>query len=337
MLSRVANAIYWTSRYLERAENVSRMVYVNLHYSLENLSENTGDWFSIIKASGDEDFFLKKYKIHSQENIIKFLITDKKNQNSIFSCVTAARENARTIRDIISSKMWEDINQMYWIVQDFVKKRSALHRPEDFLIRIQECYLAFLGAAESTMNHDEAWHFSRLGRMVERGDKTGRILDVNYFILSSNQKKEESEPAYQALMSKSLLKSASAFEMYRQKYSDITPEKVAHFLSESPVFPRSIYYCTHQITVSINAICTFNNHPSSEQLQEKSDRLLRMVQNKLEKKFSPQMLHQFIDEFQSRLNELDSGIFEIFFSTKIPPDLFQNGSFQKQTSGPCSA
>ena len=331
MLSRVANAIYWSSRYLERAENISRIAYVNLHYGLGNAEENHEHWFSLIKATGDEKFFFKKYKKASYENILKFLVTDKSNFNSIYSCIRAGRENARTVREIISAKMWEDINQLYWSAQEFVKKRSITNNIEDFLRGVQDRYMSYLGATESTMNHNEAWHFSRLGRMIERGDKTGRILDVQYFSITALETSSNQEAVSETLLAKSLLKSTSAFEVYRQNYSDILPENVGRFLMTSPTFPRSIYYCALQMAQSIESICEYNRHPRAAELRNLAEKLSTFVKSEGEKEFSSSRLHQFIDEFQKKANEIDAKIFEVFFSTEIKPDSFRAYEGQLQT------
>lgn len=313
MLSRVANAIYWSARYLERAENVSRILYVTLHYDMESTASSLDNWTSLVRASGDEKFFREKYTSFTRDNVLKFLVTDKSNFNSIHCCISAARENARTIREVISQKMWEDINQLYWSAHEFSKKRNPAKNLEDYLTNLQDRYMSFMGATEATMNHDEAWHFARLGRMIERGDKTGRILDVNYFVLG--QSNGEGSPGENYLMAKALLKSASAFDMYRRKNTDISPEKVCYFLLSDADFPRSILYCAQQVSNSIKAICRYNQNSFSEGIRSKASDLFSFVEDRDSVEPTSQSIHQFVDDFQTRVNALDTHIYKIFFSS----------------------
>ncbi|MEZ6065138.1 MAG: alpha-E domain-containing protein [Planctomycetaceae bacterium] len=184
MLSRVADAVYWMSRYIERAENVARFIEVNQAISLGGRIGSDDQWAPLIFASGDEEQFKELYGEFSRANVIRFLTFDRRNPNSILSCVTSARENARTIRDILSTAMWESVNRFYLRVREALPhERSVIASPSDFLERVKRSSHQVIGVTGVTFSHGEAWNFATLGRLLERADKTSRVLDVKYFIL----------------------------------------------------------------------------------------------------------------------------------------------------------
>lgn len=183
MLSRVAESIYWMSRYVERAENVARFVDVNLKLMLDSPGGLSQQWQPLVNISGDDQDFAKRYNGATDRNVIQFLTFDRQNLNSILSCLRAARENARTVREIISSEMWLQLNEFYLRVKDAAEHGADIKLPLDFFNRIKHESHLFAGVTDATMTHSEAWHFCQLGQKLERADKTSRILDVKYFLL----------------------------------------------------------------------------------------------------------------------------------------------------------
>ncbi len=164
MLSRAASSIYWMSRYLERAENVARFVSVNVHLMLDTgLPPDSAQWKPLVTTSGDDADFAKRYKEHNEKNVLHFLTFDEKNPNSILSCICSARENARTVREVISSEMWEQINALYHYVQKHSRKRR-IDNLQEFYVHIRTNSHLFAGLSENTMSHGEGWHFARMGR-----------------------------------------------------------------------------------------------------------------------------------------------------------------------------
>jgi A predicted alpha-helical domain with a conserved ER motif. len=182
LLSRVAESVYWMARYIERAENVARFAGVNLHLILDLPGERANQWQALVEASGDAHVFEERYGEATPDNVTRFLTFDRENPNSIVSCLAAARENARSVRDTISSEMWEQANSMYLRVTH----GSGTGRADslaDFFSEVRMACHLFHGITDGTMSHNEAWHFMRVGRKLERADKTTRILDVKYFLL----------------------------------------------------------------------------------------------------------------------------------------------------------
>ena len=247
LLSRVADSLYWMARYMERAENVARLLEVNLHLQLD-LPLDGNQWQPLIDTCGEAAVFRKRFGEATQETVIAFLAQYRDYSNSIYSCLLAARENARSVRETISSEMWEHVNGVYLRVQRQYAKPAEELSPEVF----RELRLAghmFQGITDATMSHNEAWHFVRLGRQMERADKTSRLLDVKYFMLLPSASGVGTP--YDDLLWSAVLKSASGFEMYRQAQGKISPREVVRFLVLDPDFPRSI---RHSIARTVDSL-----------------------------------------------------------------------------------
>src|SRR5258705_522689 len=174
MLSRVADSVFWMARYVERAENVARFIDVNHNLTLD-LGEDLGDqWAPLVNTTGDHEAFVRRYDQATRDNVLHFLTFDTENPNSILSCLSHARENARTAREIISSDMWEELNRFYLLVSDAV--RAGGKSDYDFFARIKRASHLLIGTTDATMSHGEAWHFARMGRLLERAEQElGRL------------------------------------------------------------------------------------------------------------------------------------------------------------------
>ncbi|MEW5819838.1 MAG: alpha-E domain-containing protein, partial [Cyanobacteriota bacterium] len=252
MLSRVADSLYWMSRYIERAENVARFIDVNFHLMLDLSVKYQEQWEPLINITADNEIFYQHYDVADKDNVIHFLTFDLNNPNSIVSCVKAARENARSIRDTISSEMWEQINVFNLMLQDTSSSLDNIKAHHQLYTDIKMASLLLAGITDATMSHGESWHFCRLGRMLERADKTTRLIDVKYFYLLPTV--NYIGTPYDDMQWTSVLKSASGFEMYRKLYHRISPEKVVKFLLLDRTFPRSVNYCLIKADESLHAI-----------------------------------------------------------------------------------
>lgn len=312
MLSRVADSIYWMSRYIERAENVARFIDVNTHLILDLPVEAEEQWEPLVIITGDREIFYEHYGEPTRENVIQFLTFDHKNPNSILSTLINARENARTVREIISSEMWEQINKFYFMVRDALSSNEAIKNAHDFYTKIKLESHLLTGITDTTMSHGEAWHFSRLGRLLERADKTSRILDVKYFMLLPRP--DDVGSPFDNLEWAALLKSASAFEMYRKKHRRIYHKKVAEFLILDREFPRSIHYCLIKAEGSLKSIT--GSQPGT--FQNPAERNLGRLRSEFDYTQISEILsaglHEYLDNFQSRLNQVGDSIFETFFA-----------------------
>jgi uncharacterized alpha-E superfamily protein len=315
MLSRVADSIFWMSRYIERAENVARFIDVNCHLILDLPVGSAEQWEPLIITSGDQARFTARYGAAStQENVIRFLAFDAENPNSIVSCLRAARENARSVREIISSEMWEQVNTFYLMATAPEAGRRAGKAPHEFFTEIKSASHLFAGLTETTMSHGEAWHFCRLGRLLERADKTTRLLDVKYFMLLPRLTAVGSP--FDDIQWSAVLRSASAFEMYRKRYGRIAPDRVVEFLLLDREFPRAVHSCLNSAEESLHAISgtpigTFRN-PAEQRLgQLRSELGYARVDDIL-----ACGLHEFLDGLQAKLNAAGDAIFETFFTLR---------------------
>lgn len=321
MLSRVADSIYWMNRYMERAENVARFVDVHLHLQLDAAFGADEQWAPILATTGDQGAFDERYPAPTRENILRFLSFDERNPNSIVSCLRAARENARAVREVISSEMWEQVNRAYLAVRD-ASATDALESPHEFFTAVKNASQLFVGVTYLTMTHNEAWHFGRVGRLIERADKTSRILDVKYFLLLPAA--TDVGTAYDDVQWAALLKSASAFEMYRKKHGLLTPAKVVEFLLLDRKFPRAIRYCVVKAERSVHAITESPLHEGDTPAERSLGSLRETLSASEIRPIIAGGLHEYLDAFQTRLNAASDAVHETFFAmrpvaTTVPP------------------
>jgi len=339
MLSRVADALYWTSRYVERAENVARFIDVSLNLMLESSAHGERDWASLVNTTGDQEFFEKKYGTATPANVTQFLTFDQEYSNSIWSSVSSARENARSVRDIISREMWQELNEFYLMVQQAARPAAQPEDLIDFCARVKRAGIYFEGVTNATLSRGEAYHFAHLGRMLERADKTSRILDVKYFLLSptqahapaadaptQSQSQSQSQSADKKAQKQSqggvdadqlgwttLLNSASALQMYRQIWHVTTPETVSAFLLLDRNFPRSILRCVRRAQESLHSI---SGAPMGS-FESEAERLVGRLRSELEyakiEEIREHGLHQYLDGLQGQLNEVGSAVAAQFF------------------------
>ena len=316
MLARVAESIYWMSRYVERAENVARFIEVNLNLMLDLPVGSAQQWQPLVATTGDAAEFAKRYGTATQHNVIEFLTFDEKNVNSIHSCLRAARENARSVREIISSEMWEQLNEFYLRVNaaDDVGSRTD---PQDLLRYVKRTAHLFAGVTDATMTHNESWNFCRLGRMLERADKTSRILDVKSFLLLPTA--ADVGTTSDDIQWAAVLRSASAFEMYRKSHGRIAPERVVEFLLLEKEFPRAIQYCLVRARASVHAIsgtpAGIFRHPVERLLGELCSEL---AYARVEAIITAG-LHEHLDRLQTKMNQAGNGISETFFAARGAP------------------
>jgi len=314
MLSRVADSIYWLNRYIERGENIARFVDVNLNLLLDSPVGYTQQWQPLINTTGDQARFKERYDEATVENVVHFLIFDPAYPNSILSCLQSARENARTVREIISSEMWEQVNDFYFMVKDAAKTKMSEF--SGFLSEVKLASHLFAGIMDATMSHNEGWHFGQIGRMLERADKTARILDVKYFILLPSVKDVGS--SLDELQWIALLKSASGYEMYRKRQQRISPEGVIQFLVLDREFPRSVQFCLLQAERSLYTIT--GNTPGT--WSNPSERALGKLRSELDFVTVEEViqigLHEFLDQTEVSLNDVGDKIFQTFCTFQVP-------------------
>lgn len=309
MLSRVAESMYWMCRYIERAENVARVLKVNWHLTLDASSEP--QWHPLISIMADEEYFNEHYTEVSQANVMRFLACDREYPNSIYNCLRQARENARSIREIIPSDLWEQINVFYHAVELATQSQEILESPHEFLGMVVKGSNEFIGRSYTTMMHDEGWHFCRIARTLERADKTSRILDVKYFYLLP--KAEDVGSQLDNIQWQALLRSASALQAYRQLHGPIAPDNVVDLLLLGYGFPRSVKYCVDRLQRSIAFVSGSPPGLYMNDAERQCDRLRSQLACARVEEIIESGLHEFVDSLQCQLNDIGGAIQQQFF------------------------
>ncbi|MCS7467719.1 alpha-E domain-containing protein [Stieleria sp. ICT_E10.1] len=312
MLSRVAETVYWLSRYVERAENIARFIDVNYNLTLGKTESLSKQWTPLLETTADQNEFVKRYDSPTRENVLQFLSFDEENGNSMISCVARARENARTIREVISSVVWEQLNTFHLLVQAAGHSPKTLEQPQAFCEQVRLTSHLLVGAMDATMSHDEAWHFSRLGRMIERGDKTSRLLDVQYYNLLPDGGNVGS--SLDVVRWSALLRSASALESYRRLRGKIVPQRVAEFLMLDRKFPRAMHFAAMRARDSMRVITGSELNSYCYHSEQLLGRLCSSLDYAVIDDILQDGLHEYIDQFQRQLNTIGQEIHEDFFS-----------------------
>jgi uncharacterized alpha-E superfamily protein len=319
MLSRVADSLYWINRYVERAENLSRFVEVSEAMALDCPPGSAEPWLPLIDASGDRELFDQLFPNGNPQDVVQFLVREPRNPSSIVNCVGIARENARQIREVITTEMWEQLNDLYWTLQD--NESFWDQPPQEQLRDIRRACQLFYGITDATLSRDLSWQFSRLGRLLERADKASRILDEKYFLLLPSP--DEVGGVLDELQWISLLRSAGAYQMFRQaRQQAIEPKAVAAFLLLDPIFPRSVRYCLERITETLRIIRGSAVPGAPDALECLAGLTLARWSYTPIDALIAGGLHESIDALQSDLNQLHTLIEARYFvaSTAEPID-----------------
>ena len=305
MLSRVANRLYWSARYLERSEGLARMINAYSHFILDTPTSADISWDVLVKIIEGEQGYYSRYSKVTENNVIKFLVSDEENLGSLQASVKFARENMRTTRDVLPEEAWELVNEMNIFVEnevdDALKRRSRF----DFLQSVMKQNMQIDGLFDGSMNRDRPFEFIRLGRYLERCDMTTRIADVGIAGLPDN---EETLPALEISLWSNLLTSLSATSAYRREIGPVVePAEVTNFVFNYPDFPRSIRYCLDRVDRVIQGFG--NNQASSVVL----GRLYKKLDKFDAQKLSKTRIHAVIDQIQLELNSLNTTIADTWF------------------------
>lgn len=305
MLSRVAENIYWMARYIERAENTARLIMVNTNLLLDLPKGLQPGWQPIIEILGTEEYFLQHYEEFNERSVLKFLIADPQSPSSILHSLRLARENARTIRDIIPREAWEQVNDLYLMAKGNATSGYSKKGRYDYLKHIVLGAQTITGLLAGTMLHDVGYDFLRMGRNLERAEMTTRIIDVR----SANLLEEhEGLTPFENIQWMSVLKSLTAYQMYRRNIQvRVRRKDVLKFLLKDKKFPRSFFHTLLEVKSCLQNLP--RNEASIALLNEVGKKVLRADQAILQQ----DELHRFIDELQVGLAELNQSISQTYF------------------------
>jgi uncharacterized alpha-E superfamily protein len=270
MLSRVADCLYWMSRYLERAEHTARAIDVQLNLALDEAPWSASIGWVCLLNSLRTDLPMDIYvDARAATNALAF---DRNNPSSIASCIANARENARQIRESVTSDMWEEINRLYLSIRDMNIDRLWDAGPHAFLRSVQRGAQMFCGVADSTMNHGEGWQFIRLGRFLERAMSLAWLLEAHFGMKGTVTSLEPSPDDFVAWAG--LLRMCSAFEPYCRMHTvELRPQWILQFLLLDAEFPHSVRFAARQVEESVCALADWTGAPRTAAVQRLAGKL----------------------------------------------------------------
>lgn len=311
MLSRTANHLYWMARYIERAENMARILDVTSNMAMvpnAALSE-AALWQPALEISGNADDFKERFSDFTASNVIHFLAMDSENPSSIYSALYSARENARAVRVAMTSETWENINALWLEFSQFEGKDLAVDGLREFCDWVKARSHLFRGVSFGTMLRDDAFQFLRLGTFIERADNTARLLDVKYHLLLP--KEEEVGGGVDYYEWSAVLRSVSAFQAYQKVFNDtIQPWRVAELLVLRKDMPRSLHACFTEITVILETLTT-GRHVECRRIAGEINASLKY--GRMDHIFQ-NGLHEFLTEFIECNNQLGAEIQNSFLN-----------------------
>ena len=305
MLSRTADHLFWMSRYTERAENTARMLDVNYQTSLlpQSAAVARVGWQGLLSISELLPAYNAKYGDIVPRDVMEFMVKDEENPSSIISCLRAARENARAVRGSLTTEAWETQNQTWLEARRMLRDGEFERDPAQFFDWVKFRSHLSRGVTQGTMLQDEAYHFLRLGTFLERADNTARLVDVKFHALETDfyGAASEKDQEYDFYHWSSILRSVSAFEIYRKVYRDvITPERVAELLILRADMPRSLHASLVEV---VRNLAQVSNDQSAE-TQRRAGKLLADLQYGRIDEILATGLHAFLTQFLDRVNEL---------------------------------
>ena len=312
MLSRTADHLYWMARYIERAENMARVLDVTNNMSLVPNSTRSSSalWRPPVLIAGGMNTFVEQYGEFNVQNVFRFLALDEDNPSSIVSSLGIARENARAVRVAMPSEMWENVNALWLELRARIQRGITESDLGEFCDWVKSCSHLFRGVTFGTMLRDEAYWFVRLGTFIERADNTARLLDVKYHALLPSTNGTDGPLDYYEWSA--LLRSVSSFQAYQKVFRDtIEPWRVAELLVLRADLPRSLHACFDELLPILDGL---HGSTGSECLRQAGELHARLHYGRMEDIFR-EGLHEFLDDFIQLNNRLGSEIQRAFLSS----------------------
>lgn len=308
MLSRVAERIYWMARYTERAENTARIVNVYTNLLLDLPRNKAIGWNSLVQITGNERQYRELYKDQLERHIIKFLLADTRNPDSLLNSLSFARENARTIRDILPREGWEHLNELYLKTKTDLPTGLARRNRYEFLAFLIGSVQQLTGLLAGTMTHNSGYHFVRIGRNLERADMTSRLLDTLTMETFVDDNETQISP-YDYALCMNLLRSLSAYQSYRQQESTaINRTIVQKFVLQDRDFPRAVLHCLYEIQNSIQKL------PRHITLIRHLNRIIRIAETTNVAALNSRQLHKFMDTLQRDIGHFHTSFSDTYFA-----------------------
>lgn len=328
LLSRYAEDLFWLARYIERASNLARIIETHMAY--DRGRDEDVSWAWLVALHADQERFSKSYGDASFANVIRFYVADLGNTGSVRFSLRAARENARALRAIIPTEMWNHLNEFYnrfLIVSDSDLEPIRLWRT---CAQIKDGCYAQIGVAESTLYRDEGWRFFRLGLMLERADQTSRLLDVKFAQLATGM--QSSTQAGDTTFWSLVLRSAAAYQAFlRLEHKGGEPNRVARFLLVNSSHPRSVAYSVMQVKAMLHELGSGYGLRQARFAQEKVEVLFELLQIAAQEPDLVSSLHEINDNIQQSLIGLTDELGQRFFGHPPPEPVQSQGDASSQS------
>jgi uncharacterized alpha-E superfamily protein len=310
LLARYADCIFWLARYVERAENLARILDVNETFSRDNRGGQ--NWRSIVQLNSDEERFFATHDTASVHSVVKFYVIDRDNPTSILSTIRYARENARTLRPLISTEMWVQLNVFYNSLMGLSAADLAPGRLAALFATIKEACQTHTGITEGTFFRDQGWYFYQIGRYMERADQTTRLLDIKYHLLLPSPS-DVGSPVDVSQWN-ALLRSAAGYHAFRRVHAaSTTPARVAGFLLLNPAFPRSVHHCVREVGRLLGEVKSQYALRRGNDVAEELDRLQAVLATLDVSTILSSGLHEFLDTIQRQLIAVTRELSVAFF------------------------
>lgn len=313
MLSRVANCLYWMSRYLERAEHTARLIDVDLQLGLDQ-SPLAGSerWRRVFEALQVPEFLIGTL---NSVSVAQTLTLNRSNPSSIFCCVAAARDNLRHVREQCSSEMWENLNRLYLQTIDIPQTETSVLQSTEFFQSVQEGGYLFQGIADSTMTHGEGWHYMQLGRFVERMETVAALVGTHFKRLS--EPPDQSVDGAEYLEWVGLLKSCDAFEAYCKAYSaELRPQRVAEFLLLTLEFPHSLRFSAEKIHTALRLAGDLTKR-NAELPVRLAGRLRATLSLTPIEEIMAEGVHDYLSTVRRQCGEVHGAVHQIYFDYPV--------------------
>jgi uncharacterized alpha-E superfamily protein len=298
MLGKTANGLFWMFRYLERSENIARLVEAGFRMALTRSQRQGGDWSSILTTAGLLESYEEKYDDFENKSVVDFLLRDRTNPSSVLSSMAEARRNARLARTALTREVWEAVNASWLELSDILKNPIRdKERIPDILAIIRRQSAQVQGAVHGTMLRNDIYDFTRLGTFVERADNTARILDVKYYVLLPSASSIGS--SLDNVQWETILRSVSAQQAYRWLHQgEPTASAIAKFLILDQCMPRSLTFCVKEMDLNLRYLNQEYGQTSSA--SELAKALKEDMKSKTIEEIFDSGLHEFIGEFLQR-------------------------------------
>lgn len=318
MLSRTADHLFWMSRYTERAENTARMLDVNYQTALlpQTAGADPNGWEGLLRISELMPAYDALHGDINARDMLHFMVRDATNPSSIVSCLHAARENARAVRGVLTTELWETQNQTWLELTRLLKSKHIEKDPAAFFEWVKFRSHLSRGVAIGTMLQDEAFHFFRMGTFLERADNTARLIDVKFQAVASEAYSagDPSDQERDFYHWSAILRSVSAFEVYRKVYRTvITPDRVAELLILRPDMPRSLLACMNEVVNNLRAV----SNDTSDDTEREAGKLRAELQFGRIDDIVANGLHAFLTQFLDRVNTLGERISRQFLMPSL--------------------